>query len=269
MDPHNDNLEEIIRAQWNDMDDIPPELIGSAALGGGGRLEARYRHYFELRHFLKIVPLKRTMNVLELGSGNGRWGIALAPRVCSYTGVDFSKAGIRVARARASRKKLLNTTFLEQSISEFRGEGIYDLIYFSGTSQYLQDQQLADFMKRLIPHMSRETLLVDRCTVNYSARVVHNTPDYYCIYRTPEELAWLYREFGFVLDYRARAYRYLRGGDRMQKGLTGKWLPLIVRLLQPLSWHLLRFITWSFDQIRPPYVKGYHEFFVFSRTPPA
>ena len=61
--------------------DTPPQLVGMYPLGQEGLLEAPYRRYFETRHLKKIVRFHERMNILELGSGNGRWAVSLAPLV--------------------------------------------------------------------------------------------------------------------------------------------------------------------------------------------
>lgn len=263
---NSENKSTAIKAQWNSLSQMPPELIGCTPLGGGGMIESPYRYYFETRHFKKRVKLDRSMNVLELGCGNGRWTVALAPLVKHYTGVDFSRDGLRVAESSALKYGLNNVEFVERSITDFEGTGTYDVIYFSGVSQYLHDEEMDRVLGQLASHMHDKTIIVDRSTVNYTARNVHDTDDYFCIYRTPEEVIGLFEKHGYSNTYQQHTYRYLRGGERLLNSWMGKWLPAATRLLKPVSLYLLLAMTWGLDTVRPPLIKGYHDFFIFKQT---
>ena len=85
---------------WNSQDDSNPEAMGIWGFGGAGAVELGYRHYEEVRHFLRIVQLHREMALLEIGCGAGRWAVSLAPLIRSYEGVDFSEPMLVAARRR-------------------------------------------------------------------------------------------------------------------------------------------------------------------------
>jgi SAM-dependent methyltransferase len=237
-------------------------------MGRGGLLEASYRHYFEVRHLKRFVRLERTMSVLELGSGNGRWILSLAPLVKHYTAVDFSRQALDVARKGIRAAGLDNVELHEQSILDFRGDGRYDVIYLAGVTQYLQDEEIRRLMENLAPHIGQGTVIVDRSTINVRAREILERDGYYAIFRTPAELRALLARHGFHGTYQRRSYRFMRGGRLLQAGPLKRIMPVLVRALRPVSLYLLLGYSWLADVVRPiPFEGGdrSHDFFVFRR----
>lgn len=257
-----------IRENWNAATGLPPELVGCHPMGGGGLIGAPYRCYFGALHLRRAVPFDRSMNVLELGCGNGRWIAELAPRVQHYTGVDFNREGLDIAQEVIRRKGLDNVRLVEGSIVEFAGDRPYDVVYFSGVTQYLEDAQIHGVLDRLAPFLTDRTVVVDRSTVNLKARVVHDVPGYYCIYRTPDEIAGIVAAHGFHLAYHRRSYRYLRGGERLARSAAAGPLARLVRALRPASYWVLWAWSWALDRVRPPKAapEGSHDFLVFRRN---
>jgi SAM-dependent methyltransferase len=247
----------------------PPQLVGMYPLGGGALLEAPYRHYFEVRHFKKLVALTKDMNVLELGSGNGRWVNALAPLVKHYTAVDLTPEAVAIARDTAAKNGIRNVALHETSISDFKGERLYDLIYFSGVSQFLQDDELGQVIDTLNACTKSSTAVIDRSTLNFGARSVTDTSDYYSIYRTPEELDAVFREYGYARNYRKTSYRYMRGASRLQRHpRIERELQKIIPMTQPLSLYLMLFVSFVADVVNPidPVARGWsHDFSRFEK----
>lgn len=233
-------------------EDTPPELVGMYPLGGGGLLEAPYRHHFESVHFKKIVRLTRTMHVLELGSGNGRWATEIAPLVSSYTGVDVTPRALEIARNAVKCRGIRNCQFLEASILDFKGNGkVYDLVYFSGVSQYLDDQQLSSVISNLLPCMAESVIIVDRSSINYGNREVIEWPGYYTILRTHAEMGAAMSEYGFHMTYARRSYRFLRGARYLQASHCAAILLKLSSATRPLSLYLMLLASFVADCLRP------------------
>jgi len=232
--------------------ETPPELVGMYPLGGGGLVEAPYRHYFESRHFKKIVRLAKHMRVLELGSGNGRWALTLGPSVRSYTGVDVTPHAVQIAREAVERHAIRNCSFQQASILDFRAEGkTYDLIYFSGVSQYLEDEQLDDVLGNVELATSRNTIIVDRSTINYGWRDTVRRPGYFSILRTPEDLKQIFKKHGFELTYIKRSYRFLRGARFLLQLPRINVLCSIINATRPLSLYTMLGVSALADSLRP------------------
>lgn len=253
---------------WNNLQGVPPPLIGVHGMGGGGLIEVWYRHYFEFRHLKRICRFRADMNVLELGCGNGRWALSIAPRVKDYIGVDFSDSALQVARKQVEKNKLKNVLLIEKNIAEFISTDTYDLIYLSGVSQYLTDKEFT----RMLGHVRRcchaATVIVDRSTVNLKRREIMENGDYWAIFRTPDELERLLKTVGFALTYRKRSYRFLRGAKFLTRRRANKILAKLVYWTRPLSFHLLRLLTILADAWKPVAFEGgdrSHDFLVFKQ----
>lgn len=254
---------------WNRPTGQPKELAGCYPMGGGGLTEAIYRNYFELQHLRKVVPLHESDNFLELGSGNGRWAVGLARHVASYTAVDFSARMMAIARQSAHEAGIDNIRFIERSITEYVPDQRYDIVYFSGISQYLDDKALSTVLDRLYPWLAHDACLVDRSTVNTACRETVRIDDYESTYRTPEEIARIFSRAGFAPTYRKRSYRFLRLGKVIRR-LPLSWLMQHDRrAMLPLICHGLRTVSWMADCIHPvPFEGGLrsHDLQVFRRV---
>lgn len=84
--------------------------------------------------------------VLDIGCGNGRWAATLAPRVASYTGIDFSEGLVQAAREQAPAGE-----FHVMGAHEFRPERFagarFTLFMLSGILAYLNDADVATLLE--------------------------------------------------------------------------------------------------------------------------
>ena len=251
------------------MGDTPRQLVGVYPMGRGGLLEIPYRHYFEVKHLKQKVHFDQTMNVLELGCGNGRWALSLAPIVKHYTGVDFSRSALDIAQEDAQMAGLKNVELREQSILDFQGDRPYDIVYFSGVTQYLQDEEINKVLKNLAPHFKRNTVFIDRSTVNYREREILSTAQYYSIFRTPRELNDIFSAFGFHIIYEKRSYRFLRGGRFVRSRYLLNILPPLAHFTRPVSYYVMLFFSFMADILSPKPFEGgdrSHDFLIFERN---
>lgn len=251
------------------------ELRFCYPMGGGGEVEAPYRIFFEARHFKRMVRLARTMTMLELGCGNGRWAVVLAPLVKCYTAVDFSRPALEAARNSICEAGLTNVELREQSVLDFRGERDYDVVYFGGVTQYLQDSEIHRVLDQIAGCTKKDSVIVDRSTVNYKHREIREMEHYCSIYRTPAEIEHIFSQHGFQKTYQKRSYRFMRGARHLpclERFIHWRsWnIPRLVRLTSPLSLYLIFGVSWAADVIRPIRWQGgdrSHDFFVFRRKP--
>jgi hypothetical protein len=246
----------------------PPELVGVHPMGGGGLVEYPYRHYFELQHVNRIVRFTRDMNVLEIGSGNGRWVVSVAPFVKHYTGVDSDHEGMTIARAEIQRLGIANVDLREMDIGDFKGDRPYDLIYFSGVAEFLEDDQLHVALKNFSPWFKDTTILLDRSTLNRNRPSVQRSRDGFYIYRTPLQLEEIFGEYGFVLKYHKPSYRPLRGGRFFAMSSLESTARSVIEMTKPVSFYLMRGLSFLADIIHPTQLTSQgvsHDFSLFSR----
>ena len=190
-----------------------PEFVGIWPMGTGSLIEIPYRHYWELRHLLKILPKNQNLKILELGCGAGRWAFSFAHIVSKYVGVDISERQINYARQKSKKNNLSNCTFIEADITKpipLNGQK-FDVIFFGGVLQYLNDDQIAVLLLQCKTWITKSGIIVDRSTiVTERERYVRDDENYFCIYRTPKELEKVFEKSGFNQTYNKRTYRYLR-----------------------------------------------------------
>jgi ubiquinone/menaquinone biosynthesis C-methylase UbiE len=250
------------------MQGVPPSLIGVYGMGGGGLIEVWYRHYFEFRHLQRICRFRKDMQVLELGCGNGRWALSIAPLVGNYVGVDFSTSALQVAREQVKKNKLPNVSLIEKNIGEFMSPDTFDVIYLSGVSQYLTDEEFELTLAHIRACCHPATIIVDRSTINMKQSEIMEKKDYWAVFRTPAELALRLKAIGFALSYQKRSYRFLRGGKLLNHPRLKSILAPPLHWTRPLSFHLLHLITVLADALKPvPFEGGErsHDFFLFKQ----
>ncbi len=213
---------------------------------------------------------------MELGSGNGRWALALAPLVGQYEGVDFSKISLKIAKRAIKERGLDNVQFHHCPATDFSSDRQYDIIYFAGVTQYLDDNEIKMILDHLSPCFKPTTIIVERSTVRYKKREIRDRKTAcYTIYRTPEEIKDIFAAFGFYMYYQKRSYRFLRGFKLLNRFIfRGPFIPLrhilaaSIRITKPLSLYLMLWFSIIADIVWPaPWNKGNgsHDFFLFKR----
>ena len=136
------------------------------------------------------------LHILDLGCGTGRWAINIEEKISSYTGIDFCKNYIVLAKVFFKRKK--NYSFYEGSILNPSEEILsknYNLIIINGTCMYMNDDDILTVFKYIKKISSTETVIFFRESISTIGKRM-SLKDYYseelnteynAIYRTPEE----------------------------------------------------------------------------------
>jgi SAM-dependent methyltransferase len=231
---------EVARRYWNQPPGDCLEAWGVAAFAGCGLTEILYREYEESRHLRHIVGFDKSKSVLELGSGNGRWILALAPYVGHYEGVDLSPAMIDAAKRRVAERRLTNVTLCLSAVQDYAPTRKFDVIYLSGVSQYLQDTDLVALAVRLKDILKPGGVVVERSTTHRRVRSVAESPDYFSIYRTRQEIISLFQDAGWISSYVRASYRFLSLPRFLQRRVTTNKFARLVGATAPVSFHLLR-----------------------------
>ncbi|CAK0757116.1 hypothetical protein CCP3SC1AL1_2350003 [Gammaproteobacteria bacterium] len=172
--------------------------------------EAIYRCEAEQKRLLSIFsPTQKSSVVLEIGSGGGRWGLFFSEKVKSYIGLDISPNMVAVANREAAKNKLLNVRFENFDFLEFQSNCHFDLIFFSGVLQYMNDDVveicIAKATNLLLPGGS----IITRDSVQLSSRV-EKTGEYPVIYRTESEYVKFFEAAGFTQVYSDFSYAHKR-----------------------------------------------------------
>lgn len=258
----------VCRQYWSNLCEENPELCGVAGIGGAGHVEVLYRHHEELRHLKNMVGFDRSMDVLEIGAGNGRWALSLAPCVNSYVAVDFSRQMLDLAQVRAAKRKIRNIFFVEASAQDYTPEQSFDIIYFSGVTQYLHDADLDTLLERLLAVLKPGGIVIDRSTVSLNQTCRTAASGYFSIYRTTDAIRQIYSRSGLQLYYNNPSYRFLNFPDVVQWLLMRRISIRLVALCAPLSFVLLRclsVVSSALFRPRGELLDFSHDFFLFCR----
>lgn len=225
---------------WINQGGQSTELAGVAPIGGMGLTEIIFRHHEEVRHLKKIITIKETTTILELGCGNGRWIQSLAPFVSRYVGVDFSSTMLDLAQTRVTQADLVNVTLIQAEAQDFEPDGKFDLIYLSGISQYIDDDELLAIIIRLVQHLKPGGAILDRSTTHRRERTMSQQPGYFCIYRTRAEIVALYTLAGIANTYQGPSYIFLNFPSMFYKKLNHRWCHKLIINANPVFISLLR-----------------------------
>ena len=168
-------------------------------LSGSNNYVSHFRRIEEEKTFLELLPINKTMNILEVGCGGGRWAFFLADKVNQITGIDFSAEMIRLACSIQKARNINNVTFIASDLLALDTEEKYDVIYFSGVLQYIDDRDIGISLKKAEKMLTPGGVVITRDTVQLNSRVVGDDPTYPVIYRTPAEYDSLFESCRFRL----------------------------------------------------------------------
>lgn len=179
-------------------------------LGPGTAFFEADRQSQENTKFNQLIDLNTISNVLEVGCGGGRWCFYLSDKVSgSITGIDISGEMIKLANSLLEREKLKNIEFYQKDFLSLDDIKKYDLIYFSGVLQYIEDDKIMEMLKKIKNEASSKCIILCRDTIQLKERIT-KTGDYPVIYRTKQEYIDLFSKSGFDLIASEIAYKIPR-----------------------------------------------------------
>lgn len=174
-------------------------------LMAGREFEALYRCKAEQKHFANICPLAKHMTILEIGSGGGRWGFYFADKVASYTGLDISSEMIRISNEKRVKNRVDNINFICIDFLEFNPGVKYDVIYFSGVLQYMDDAIALASIVKARALLKENGVVISRDTIQSKCRIEKNG-DYPVVYRLAMEYVDIFKKAHFLLEYSHVSY---------------------------------------------------------------
>jgi tellurite methyltransferase len=92
-----------------------------------------------------MFPPHEGQKLIDIGCGEGRDSIFFACNGYQVTGFDYSAAGVRKAIDRADELKL-SVDFLQADINKYRLDKFYDVVFSSGTLQYIPEHLRAEII---------------------------------------------------------------------------------------------------------------------------
>lgn len=241
----------VVNNYWNKLINNP-EIDGVYPMGMGGLVEIYYRTYIEKLNFLKLIKSKNKPSVLEIGCGAGRWAISLNKYLKNYTGIDISETSIEKAIELCTAKQINNCSFQCIDITNFKSKQKFDIIYFGGVTQYMQDEEIKTSILHLKNFLNKDGLLIDRSTLTLeNEQQINNRDGYFAIYRNEKELASLFADNGFQIISSMNSYAFLRI-SRLANYINNR--PRLINILRrspTISYNLLLVLTKLANFIKP------------------
>jgi SAM-dependent methyltransferase len=185
---------------WSNQAQENPTTAGVLGFHASEPYKMMYRQWKEWTRFLKLARLTKSMRVLELGCGGGRWSTAIARRVRAVTAVDFSPEMVAIAEKRARKAGLDNVTCAVGKAQEFQASEPFNLIYLSGVDQYIEDPDMRILSDHLRSMLVPGGVIIDRVTLSLGDRLFSEGGGYQSIYRTAGELNAFFEAQGFHCD---------------------------------------------------------------------
>lgn len=91
---------------------------------------------------------KKTVKVLDIGCGEGKDAVYMAQKGCKVTAFDITESGIRKTKALAESRGVEIDAFVAD-VNDFSIEDKFDIVYSTGTIQYLFDENIDGFFEKI------------------------------------------------------------------------------------------------------------------------
>ena len=88
------------------------------------------------------------LKVLDIGCGEGKDAVYMAQRGCSVTAFDITESGIRKTQRLAETRGVAIRAFTAD-INDFTIDDTFDIVYSTGTIQYLFDDRIVPFFEKV------------------------------------------------------------------------------------------------------------------------
>lgn len=91
---------------------------------------------------LRFLPPERPMRLLDVGCGEGQAAVFFGKNSYQVSGFDISPSGIAKGRLLAAEQHV-DVDFFEADINRYQTDAVYDVMYASGSLQYIRPERRA------------------------------------------------------------------------------------------------------------------------------
>jgi len=157
-----------------------------------------------------LMAINEAYSVIDFACGNGMLMPFIAPKVKSYTGVDFSDAFIKAANEKKKQSSIHNAKFVCSDITEFclRNPKSFDVGFAMDFSEHVYDEEWLQILRgikssikpngKLYLHTPNAEFFLEKMkSKNF---IVKQFPEHIAV-RTPEHNASILREAGFNVEH--------------------------------------------------------------------
>ena len=101
-----------------------------------------------LEELIRLCPPSSGIKVLDIGCGEGKDAVYMAQKGYDVTAFDLTENGIRKTLALAGERGVSVNAYVDD-INTFEAQGQFDIIYSTGTVQYLFDGNKKEFFDKI------------------------------------------------------------------------------------------------------------------------
>lgn len=101
-----------------------------------------------LKELIKLCPPAPGKTVLDIGCGEGKDAVYMAQQGYEVSASDLTDNGIRKTLALAAKRGVKVNAYVDD-INELKADGQYDIVYSTGTVQYLFDDKKDAFFRKI------------------------------------------------------------------------------------------------------------------------
>ena len=101
-----------------------------------------------LDELIRLCPPSVGKTVLDIGCGEGKDAVYMAEKGYDVTAFDLTENGIRKTKALAENRNVAIAAYVDD-INSFETEKRFDIIYSTGTVQYLSDRNKKAFFEKI------------------------------------------------------------------------------------------------------------------------
>jgi glycerol-3-phosphate cytidylyltransferase len=166
-------IRERLRDFWSKRAEKKTELPSGVTVLGSfdGDQEKIYQETIhEVNLVTEAVNQPALKRLLDLGCGDGRLLLQLAPKFRTTTGVDFSQELIDITKARLSSTNL-DVKLITGDVSDYCENSNYDVILLSGIIPYLDDEQYPKLLANINTLSHSKTQIFIRCSLSLKNRI--------------------------------------------------------------------------------------------------
>ena len=138
------------------------------------------RDAFEKKKICEQIEFTPGSRVLDIGCGIGRWGETLLHLGLNYIGVDYSKRLLEMAEDNLKNfgrsYRLIQSSFQELSVAleaHYTADK-FEYIFINGVLMYINDKDLRNCLKQLIPFMAEECTIYIKESIAVEERLTLN-----------------------------------------------------------------------------------------------
>ena len=161
----------------------------------------------EMEVIKRELPLKETDILVDLGAGNGRWSILLAPDVKNIVAVEYIEDFTKTIKSQAKEHGIKNIEILNLSGEEFIRDDFADVIFVSGLFVCLDEEQYAGTLANIEKTIKNNGILFLREPISILADVFlvdkfseELGAHYFSVYRTAAQHIDALENRGFTLQ---------------------------------------------------------------------